>query len=76
MIIKNKRNKILKTRKSEAAIESSDCSKRSHKCQWCGTLLPESEMHEENDVGLRCKKRIMAIRSRGEPLTFKNRDKK
>ena len=76
MKIKNKRNKILKTRKSEAAIESSDCSKRSHKCQWCGTLLPESELHEENDLGLLCEKCIMAIRSRGEPLTFKNRDKK
>ena len=47
-----------------------------HKCQWCGTLLPECELHEENDLGLLCEKCIMAIRSRGEPLTFKNRDKK
>ncbi len=41
-------------------------------CRWCGERFPESDLHEEADLGPLCGRCIAAIRSRGESLSLKD----
>lgn len=43
-----------------------------HECQWCKESFPESELHDEADLGYLCYRCIKAIQSRGETLFLKN----
>lgn len=41
-------------------------------CEWCGELLPESEMRKEERLGYLCDRCQNGIASRGESLTYEN----
>lgn len=41
-------------------------------CEWCHELLPESDLHDEADLGKLCDHCISGISSRGEELFIQN----
>lgn len=41
-------------------------------CEWCGELMPTSEMRKETKLGYLCDTCQSAIESRGEKLTYEN----
>lgn len=47
------------------------CEEDTEKCTWCGFRHDPSEMRKEVDLGWLCSRCEMAIKSRGETLTFK-----
>ena len=48
-----------------------DCADRLVKCTWCDDLYDRSECRYEVDLGWLCSRCEMAIKSRGETLTFR-----
>ena len=48
-----------------------DCEDRIVKCTWCDELYDRSECRKEVDLGWLCSRCEMAIKSRGETLTFR-----
>jgi hypothetical protein len=48
-----------------------DCEDRIVKCTWCEELFDKSECRKEVDLGWLCSRCEMAIKSRGETLTFR-----
>ncbi len=41
-------------------------------CEWCGELMPISEIRKEQQLGYLCRNCQMAIASRGEKLTYED----
>lgn len=50
-----------------------DCEDEAVKCTWCEEIYPNSECRYEVDLGWLCSRCEMAIKSRGETLTFRER---
>lgn len=48
-----------------------NCEDRIVKCTWCDELFDKSECRKEVDLGWLCSRCEMAIKSRGETLTFR-----
>lgn len=48
-----------------------DCEEEAVKCTWCDEVFPNSECRYEVDLGWLCSRCELAIKSRGETLTFK-----
>ena len=48
-----------------------NCEDRIVKCSWCDDLYDKSECRKEVDLGWLCSRCEMAIKSRGETLTFR-----
>lgn len=48
-----------------------DCEDRIVRCTWCDELYDRSECRKEVDLGWLCSRCEMAIKSRGETLTFR-----
>ena len=51
-----------------------DCEDRVVKCTWCDELYDRSDCRREVDLGWLCDHCQAAIKSRGEPLTFREND--
>lgn len=63
----------MKTTKNEnAEIEQNNAalSEDAVQCSWCGELFDRSDCRYETDLGYLCSECEMAIKSRGETLTF------
>ena len=41
-------------------------------CEWCHELLPESDLHDEADLGKLCNHCVSGISSHGEELFIRN----
>ena len=75
------RNKLDEARKPipegmtiEQLVEEMEENEDAVECTWCNDLFDKSECHKEVDLGWLCSRCEAAIKSRGEPLTFREND--
>ena len=55
----------------DALVEEMEENEDTVECKWCEELFDKSECHYEVDLGWLCSRCEAAIKSRGEPLTFR-----
>jgi hypothetical protein len=58
----------------EQLVEEMEENEDTVECTWCNDLFDKSECRREVDLGWLCSRCEMAIKSRGEPLTFREND--
>lgn len=58
----------------EELVEEMEENEDTVECTWCNDLFDKSECRKEVDLGWLCSRCEMAIKSRGEPLTFREND--
>jgi hypothetical protein len=58
----------------EELVEEMEENEDTVECTWCNDLFDKSECRREVDLGWLCSRCEMAIKSRGEPLTFREND--
>ena len=52
------------------SIDADDDEERYGKCEWCGDILPLSDLRKEEKLGYLCNHCIKGIESREGPLSF------
>lgn len=52
------------------SIDADDDEERYGKCEWCGDILPLSDLRKEKKLGYLCNHCIKGIESREGPLSF------
>ncbi len=58
----------------EELVEEMEENEDTVECTWCNDLFDKSECRKEVDLGWLCSRCEAAIKSRGEPLTFREND--